>query len=93
MQTQQSGSHESNSPTKAPRALFTVAQFVHRNTAFSQAAIRNLIFKAEERDGANGTIPGNGLLEAGAILRVGRKVLVDEERFFEWVDLKNLRGG
>ncbi len=45
-----------------------------------------MIFKAEERYTAKGKLPGNGLLEAGAIIRVGRKVLIDEARFFAWVD-------
>lgn len=75
------------------RVLLTVGQFSDRHPAFSRSALRNLIFKAEEREGANGIIPGNGLIEVGAIIRVGRKILLDEGRFFEWVDLKNLRGG
>lgn len=91
MQTQQNTS--GSNLAKAPRTVFTVSQFAERHPAFSQAALRNLIFKAEEREGANGTIPGNGLVEVGAVVRVGRKVLIDEGRFFEWVDLKNLRGG
>lgn len=45
-----------------------------------------MIFKAEERYTAKGRLPGNGLLEAGAIIRVGRKVLIDEARFFDWID-------
>lgn len=92
MQAQQNASSEHIAATKAPRAVFTVAQFAERNPAFSPAALRNLIFKADEREGANGTIQGNGLLEAGAIIRIGRKVLIDEARFFDWVDKQNARG-
>lgn len=92
MQAQQNAISENSTATKAPRAVFTVAQFAERNPAFSQSALRNLIFKAEEREGANSTIAGNGLLEAGAIIRIGRKILIDEARFFEWVESQNTRG-
>jgi len=63
----------------------TVAQFCNENPAFTQAAMRGLIFKAESRITHEGTKPGNGLIEAGAIIRIGRRVLIDEARFFEWV--------
>lgn len=66
--------------------LFTVAQFAERNPAFTQAALRNLIFKADQRLSSEGVIPGNGLIEAGALIRVGRKVLLNEERFLVWVE-------
>ena len=63
----------------------TVEQFSNDNPAFSPSALRNLIFKADERVSTNGVIAGNGLLEAGAIIRIGRKVLIDETRFYAWV--------
>ena len=69
--------------------LHTVAQFPNAHPAFTPAALRNLIFKARQRHSTNGEIPGNGLFEAGAIIRIGRKVLIDEERFFEWVRRQN----
>jgi hypothetical protein len=73
-----------------PRATFsTVELFAERHPAFTPAALRNLIFKAEPRKSSLGEIPGNGLIEAGAILRVGRKVLIDEDQFFAWVRRKN----
>jgi hypothetical protein len=68
------------------RVVLTVSQFSERNPAFSESALRNLIFKADERLGANGPIPSNGLIEAGAIVRIGRKVLIDEARFFDWIE-------
>ena len=92
MQAQQNTTSSNGAIEKATRAVFTVPQFAQRNPAFSQAALRNLIFKADERKGANCTIPGNGLTEAGALIRIGRKVLLDEERFFDWVDAQNTRG-
>lgn len=70
----------------ARRVILTVRQFHQRNPAFSEAALRNLIFKADERHSSKAVIPGNGLIEAGAIVRIGRKVLIDEARFFEWVE-------
>ena len=63
----------------------TVAQFSKDNPAFSPSSLRNLIFKADERVSTNGVIAGNGLAEAGAIIRIGRKVLIDENCFYAWV--------
>jgi hypothetical protein len=51
--------------------------------------LRNLIFKADSRESTKGTILGNGLIEAGAIIRLGRKVLFDEDAFFVWIDKQN----
>lgn len=69
-----------------PRDLFTVAQFSERFPAFTQAAIRALVLNSGERVNSRGErIPGNGLAEAGAIIRVGRRVLLDEQAFFRWI--------
>ena len=52
---------------------------------FTQSVLRHLIFNAEERVGSGGTkIPGNGL--ASAIVRIGRKVLIDLDRFDDWIE-------
>ena len=64
----------------------TVRQFSQRNPAFTEPSVRNLIFKSDPRESSLGTIPGNGLIEAGAIVRIGRKVLISEKRFFAWVE-------
>jgi len=70
----------------SPRDLFSVAQFAQRRPAWSQSALRYLILCAEDRIGASGErIPGNGLAEAAAIVRVGRRVLIDEAAFFRWI--------
>ena len=71
--------------------LYTIAQFSSAFPAWTQPALRNLKFKAETRHSTNGKIPGNGLIECGAIVRVGRKVLIDEEQFFDWVRQQNGR--
>jgi hypothetical protein len=73
-------------PCVEPRpVLLTVEQFSARNPAFTPPALRNLIFKAEPRQSTRGAIPGNGLAESGAIIRLGRRVLIDENLFLKWV--------
>ena len=67
----------------------SVKQFSAKYPAFSEASLRNLIFKAERRHSTKGELEGNGLIEVGAIVRIGRRVLIDEERFFEWVLQRN----
>lgn len=54
----------------------TVRQFAENHKAFTQAGIRALIFNEK----------ANGLADSGAIVRVGRKVLIDEVKFFCWVE-------
>ena len=66
------------------RTLLTVPQFAEKNRAWTQAALRALILNAEDRVNSRGErLPGNGL--APAIVRVGRKVLIDEQAFFAWI--------
>ena len=46
-----------------------------------------MIFRAKARLDSRGCqIAGNGLGEIGAVIRLGRKVLLDEQRFFDWID-------
>ena len=66
------------------QTLYTVEQFAKAEPAFTAAALRNLIFKAEPRHSSKGEISGNGLIEAGAIVRRGRKVMIHRERFLDW---------
>jgi hypothetical protein len=74
------------SSESALRELRTVRQFSERYPAWTEPGIRNLILNAEPRlTSLNAQIPGNGLGEAGAIVRVGRRVLIDEQRFFRWI--------
>lgn len=78
--------HGSAYPLLPPRAIYlTVDQFSERNPAFTPPALRNLIFKADSRQSSRGEIRGNGLAEAGAIIRLGRRVLLDEAKFLAWV--------
>jgi hypothetical protein len=61
------------------RTLLTVRQFSEKHVAFTQAGLRWVIFNEKS----------NGLFESGAIVRVGRRVLIDESRFFGWIDSIN----
>ena len=70
--------HQQKSPS-----LLTIAQLTIKYPSFSQASLRAHVFNAQERTSSQGTIPGNGL--APAIIRVGRKILIDETLFIEWV--------
>lgn len=73
-------------PDLPPRqTLYTVQQLAAVEPAFTAAALRNLIFKAEPRHSSKGDIPGNGLSECGAVVRRGRKVMIHRERFLSWV--------
>jgi len=69
------------------RALSTVRQFSEKYPAFSQGSLRNLIHLSTERYSSKGKIPGNGL--DIALVRIGRKLLIDESKFFEWIELQN----
>ncbi|MDU8927668.1 hypothetical protein RXV86_09755 [Alisedimentitalea sp. MJ-SS2] len=51
----------------------------------SHSFLRHAIYKADDRTASNGDIlPGNGL--ATAIVRLGRKVLIDTDEFDRWVE-------
>jgi hypothetical protein len=57
----------------------TVNQFADKHPAFTKGGLRALIF--------NGNT--NNLAKSGAVVRIGRKVLIDETKFFNWVELQN----
>jgi hypothetical protein len=58
----------------------------------TQSAWRALIFNAETRKSSAGDIKGNGLIEAKVIVRLNRRVLVSERRFYEWLERQSERG-
>ena len=60
-------------------AYLTVQQFTAKHTAFTSGGIRSLIFNEHQ----------NGLAKSGAIVRIGRKVLIREDLFFSWVESQN----
>lgn len=80
--TQASKSAEASPPQ--PRVLLTVRQLADRHPAFPQGSLRNLIFLSGNRRISQGIIRGNGL--DVALVRIGRKLLIDEGKFFEWID-------
>lgn len=63
------------------RTLLTVKQLADKHPAFPQGGIRWQIFNEQ----------ANGLAKSGAVIRVGRKVLIDEARYFDWLDSLNRR--
>ncbi len=56
--------------------LHTVKQFAEKQRIFTEGALRNIIFNRYK----------NGLDESGAIQRVGRKILINEDKFYAWVN-------
>ena len=87
--TDSSAIHSTHQEIPKRPIYLTVNQFSCENPAFSPSALRNLIFKADERVSTNGVIAGNGLSQAGAIIRIGRKVLINEPKFYAWVESHN----
>lgn len=70
-----------------PRRLYTLKNFAERHVSFlTLAALTNQVFKASERHSSKGVIPGNGMSELGAIVRINGRVLIDEDRYFLWID-------
>jgi len=54
----------------------TVAQFAEENPAFPIGGLRWQIFNEDK----------NGLRASGAIMRVGRKVLINVDLYFDWIE-------
>lgn len=57
----------------------TVKQFCQRHIAFTVGGIRHNIFYEKT----------NGLAESGAIVRNGRRILINEEKFFSWIESRS----
>ena len=73
------------------KRLVTVRELVNlpQYEWLSHASMRHLIFQAEPRYASNGdVIPGNGL--ATAIIRIGRKVLIDLDAFEAWIETQRM---
>lgn len=60
----------------------TVKQFCQRHPAFTQGGLRHEIFNSAR----------NGLKESGAIIRNGRKILINEQKYFARLESKNQGG-
>ena len=61
--------------------VFTVKQFSGRHPAFSVASLRWLIFRSEDRVDSGGKLLKQNGFKA-AIVRCGRKILINEDEFF-----------
>ena len=68
-----------NMTTETPK-LLTVEQFIQRHAWATRGGLRGLLFNR-----AN-----NGLDRA--VVRLGRKLLLDEERVFEWIETHGREG-
>ncbi len=56
----------------------------------SVSALRHMVFESQDRKNSIGeTLQGNGLEKA--IIRRGRRVLIHQGRFFEWLEGQNGR--
>ena len=76
-----------------PRRLFTLPKFAERHSGMTTLpALTNQVFKAKTRYSTKGEIPGNGMEEAGAVVRLAGRVLIDEDAYFRWVDSQQPRG-
>lgn len=64
--------------TSTVRTLLTAEQFVQRHSAFTLGGLRWWLFHRR----------ANGLDQA--VVRVGRRIYIDENKFFEWVDAQNV---
>jgi hypothetical protein len=60
------------------RNLKTVATFASSGP-FTESQLRWWIFCATQ----------NGLADTGAVVRVGRRVYIDSDRFEQWIDRQN----
>ncbi len=56
--------------------LLNVNQLVQRQPALTVGGVRGWIFNEEK----------NGLKESGAIIRIGKKLMINEEKFFSWIE-------
>ncbi len=63
--------NQTTTPTK-----YTVKQYTQKEPAFSESSLRALIFNEQT----------NGLAKFKAIVRVGRKVLIDDANFQAWLE-------
>jgi hypothetical protein len=72
----------SNEQQVALYSYLTVNQFCEKHKAFKVGGVRSQIFNSEI----------NGLKKSGAIVRNGRKVLINEPRWFAWLEAQNQGG-
>lgn len=71
-----------NDAIQPANIYFTVRQLSKRHPAFSNGCLRWLIYNAET----------NGLEASGALIRIGRKIIIDEALFLGWVKAQAQNG-
>jgi hypothetical protein len=70
---------QTNEAIQTAWLYLTVQQFTKRHPAFTVGGLRSLIFNEHT----------NGLSKSGAVVRIGRKVLISEAFFFIWLEAQN----
>lgn len=69
--------------TAAPlRHLLTVRQFADAHPAISEGSLRWQIFRRRD----------NGLDDAGALVRIGSRIMIDVDRYYAWLDAQQTMG-
>ena len=77
------GNQATNTTKSLNDSWLTTKLLAQAEPAFTEAAIRNQVFNAVDRQSSKGKIPGNGL--APHIRRVGSKVLINHGGFLSWI--------
>lgn len=78
--------------TQSEQTLYTIRQLVALDefSFLTESSVRHYIFYSQPRPSAfGGNLPPNGLLETGAIIRIGRKILIDINLFRKWLRQAN----
>ena len=74
-----------DSSSSKVRPLYSPKKFAEKHSNFlALGGLRDQIFYAKSRVTTRGVIPGNGL--EAALVRMNRRVYIDEEKYFEWVE-------
>ncbi len=69
----------SNEQQSALYSYLTVNQLCEKHKAFKIGGVRALLFNSDK----------NGLKESGAVVRSGRKILINEPKWFSWLESQN----
>lgn len=73
-------------PTTPWLVTVEILSTIYSDAGKTPSAIRADVFKAQDRLNSRGDrIAGNGLAAHGAIVRRGRKVLIDVHRYGNWL--------
>lgn len=78
----------------APNQFVTIKQLALLRPAFTEAALRDIAFKADDRENSRGEIiEGNGSGSAGVWLKLGAKRLAVLPAFDRWIESHKTTGG